>query len=265
MGGSGSTRWGGHARRQTVADAPLCLSLQKLREAGPLPPRAGRGSLTWTNDDGSPHATVGFAVSAREPWGRWMTLTYRAHWGTDTPQTVEERFRLEAAPQRFGGVRWWVVCPGCRSRRGALYVPLGRALRFRCRVCYRLAYATQRWDRNDRAKRRLYLAAQRIGLHSTVPDLWEDSPPPRPKGMHHATYRRHVDAWARAHYRRELLDSVYLVRLTARAAWLFRDDPAKRAEARALAQTDFGWDVAETPDADAYVRDVLTSMGYADA
>jgi hypothetical protein len=56
------------------------------------------------------------------------------------------RFPLEAAACRFGGFRWWWVCPDCGRRRASLY-RAGR--RFGCRACLDLAYRSQQESRGD--------------------------------------------------------------------------------------------------------------------
>src|SRR3954452_15682252 len=47
--------------------------------------------------------------------------------------------KLEAAPCRFGGVRWWWRCPSCGVKRAYLYRSTAR---WACRSCLRLAYAS---------------------------------------------------------------------------------------------------------------------------
>jgi len=66
---------------------------------------------------------------------------------------------------RFGGARPYFVCPGvvngitCGRRVAKLY---GAGTYFLCRHCYRLAYASQREDRYDRALRRANNIRMRI-------------------------------------------------------------------------------------------------------
>jgi hypothetical protein len=92
-------------------------------------------------------------------------------------------------PCRFGGVRPYFVCPGvvsgiiCRRRVAKLY---GAGAHFLCRHCYRLAYASQREDRYDRALRRANSIRVRLGGEPGMASQF----PARPKGMHQQTYER---------------------------------------------------------------------------
>ena len=80
------------------------------------------------------------------------------------------------------GERQWFDCPGCRRRCRILY----GGPRFRCRLCHRLAYETQFESRGQRANRRAHKIRRRLGGSDCLMDEF----PPRPRGMHWATYRR---------------------------------------------------------------------------
>ena len=63
--------------------------------------------------------------------------------------------RLTATRPRFGGLRWWFVCPlvvngrPCNRRVAKLHLP-PPARYFGCRLCYRLTYAScQESHRHD--------------------------------------------------------------------------------------------------------------------
>ena len=72
---------------------------------------------------------------------------------------------------------------GCGRRVVKLY---GARIYFLCRHCYRLAYASQREDRYDRALRRANNIRMRLDGESCTASAF----PSRPKGMHHQTYER---------------------------------------------------------------------------
>ena len=93
---------------------------------------------------------------------------------------------LEAAPCRFGGVRWWWVCPATGRRAAKPYLPSGGS-RFLSRQAYGLVYASQRQDEVARAHRRA------AGLHNVLCSTRRSAfggTPPKPKWMRWATYER---------------------------------------------------------------------------
>jgi hypothetical protein len=90
---------------------------------------------------------------------------------------------------RFGGRRRWFACPRCGS---ACRVLFGGG-RFLCRSCHGLQYQSQcesAWSRATSRAQKL-----RMRLHGSA-NLLEPFPP-RPKHMHHRTYRRlqALDSW----------------------------------------------------------------------
>jgi hypothetical protein len=108
-----------------------------------------------------------------------------------------------ATPCNYGGERLWLVCPGrveelqelgayntlgdggsCGRRVGKLYrLPEGK--RFLCRDCLNLTYLSTRVSKDVRLARRTLAIRRRLGQ----PDPGQPFPP-RPRGMHHQTYRR---------------------------------------------------------------------------
>ena len=111
------------------------------------------------------------------------------HWSNRTgPQA--QRVDIVSTPCRFGGRRWWWLCPRTGRRCGKLYLPNGGTLFLsRGRGAYDLAYASQNgsaMDRSHARQRRLYA---RLGGEY---EYFEQPLPPRPKGMRHATYERVV-------------------------------------------------------------------------
>ena len=99
---------------------------------------------------------------------------------------------MVTTPCRFGGVRWWWLCPATARKCTKLYLPNGgRLFLSRGRGAYSLGYASQRGTWIDRAHgrvRRLYrkLGADYSGLCATWPE--------KPKGMRWATYERIIAA-----------------------------------------------------------------------
>jgi hypothetical protein len=110
---------------------------------------------------------------------------------------------LETTPCRFGGVRWWWVCPATGRRCAALYLPNGGHLFLSGgRGAYRLAYASQNEDAMGRSHGRLRRMHRRLGGAYTHAD---DVLPRRPKWMRQRTYERAWAEWEGAMERHEAI------------------------------------------------------------
>ena len=216
MGGYFSTRWDGHARRCTVEDA-LRLSTREIRAYLAMPRSVAlewhwsRGNervaevsmaLGATSIDDPPSQFFGYRGDGSEGMThprkrRSLHLLYVVRQEGEPEERVEVETRLVALPMRFGGARWWLECPWCRSMRAALYLPLvAGGTRWRCRRCYGLRYRVQRLDPTARMEARMRRASERA--HAGPWEHWFDFPPPKPKWMRHSTYARHVEEWHRA-------------------------------------------------------------------
>jgi hypothetical protein len=84
----------------------------------------------------------------------------------------------------FGGMRPWFRCPGCGRRAAKLY--LGDCAPFLCRLCRRLAYASQSASPANRAIRKARKLRVRLGGSANLLDPL----PGRPRRMHRRTYGR---------------------------------------------------------------------------
>lgn len=90
---------------------------------------------------------------------------------------------LVATPCRFGGRRWWVICPATGRRAVNLYLPNG-GRRFLSRAAYSLAYQSQRETVTGRAWRTIRKLERRLGsAPGTPPDAME-----KPKWMRWRTF-----------------------------------------------------------------------------
>lgn len=97
--------------------------------------------------------------------------------------------QLVAEPCRFGGRRWFFLCPTTGHRCAKLFLPNGGHY-FLSRNAYRLAYQSQRQTRLDLCLARLGRLYRKLG--SDYQGLYSGDPP-RPKGMRLATYKRLLD------------------------------------------------------------------------
>jgi hypothetical protein len=110
------------------------------------------------------------------------------HWGNHTGEQTQT-IMLTSEACRFGGKRWFMLCPALGVRCLKLLLPNG-ASRFGSRRAYRLSYDSTRQDLISRRHRRLErlfarLALPHRGLGMTVPT--------RPKGMHWRTFEGLVE------------------------------------------------------------------------
>lgn len=133
-----------------VATVEECIKLPIHHMVrGALP--AGRTvGWRWTGPGEGSGFTMWGRVTAEDPGG--SRLVIGREW-PDVFQTIE----LDPAAQRFGGVRWLAVCPGCDGRVAKLYLPPGRG-RFLCAPCWPLTYQSRRETRSgsEREYRRLF-------------------------------------------------------------------------------------------------------------
>jgi hypothetical protein len=181
MGGFGSTRWGCSSTKDTV-EGNRRLDINQLNRAGCLRP-GYCGGWEWKRD-GERVAWIQFRRA-----GDRIVLSYRVRQHGGEWQDVEQPTPIVWMPCRFGGARPYFVCPGvvngisCSRRVMKLF---GAGTYFLCRHCYRLAHASQRENRYDRALRRANNTRMRLGGEPGTASLF----PKRPKGMHHRTYQR---------------------------------------------------------------------------
>jgi hypothetical protein len=183
MGGYGSGRQGG---RPTVESA-CRFDIDTLVRAGAIKPgKYVEGSLKLPSYDDE--LAIEFESSATNPRNSWLRLQYavRDCW-TGEQYQIDDKIYLTASRPRFGGQRWWFICPNENRRVRKLYLPLG-ARRFRSRHAYRLAYASQRETVHDRAMRRADKLRRRLGG-----DPLDDGYPEKPPRMRGATYDRLLD------------------------------------------------------------------------
>jgi hypothetical protein len=188
MGGYGSGRNGG---RPTVESA-LRLDVDTMMRWGCIRPGAHlEGELTLNFYD--EELVIKFESRVGNPWESWLRLQYTIHdYWTGDPHQIDDKIVLATTRPRFGGVRWWFMCPRLNRRVRKLYLPLG-GRQFRSRRAYRLPYSSQRETVHDRAMRRARKLCIRLGG-----DPADDTYPEKPKRMRWSTYNRIMDELTRA-------------------------------------------------------------------
>jgi hypothetical protein len=104
-----------------------------------------RGNLIWTvRSTGKQLSMCGYEFDTVNPNHAWLRLIYAL---SGTKDQLNYRVNLTTTQPRYGGVRWWMVCPlmknrsQCSRRAGRLYLPPG-AKYFGCRQCYEITYTS---------------------------------------------------------------------------------------------------------------------------
>lgn len=151
MGGSASGRY--RTRNRGTVDAACRVDLRFLRKQGALKEgHRANGTLRWTRR-GEPSGSMGYTV-VMDPEDRRLILSYSTN-GEARTVTVQ----IEAVPMRFGGFRYYALCPRTLRRCEVLPVVGGVVA---CRQAHRLTYASQSMDRLDRVRERMDRCEKRL-------------------------------------------------------------------------------------------------------
>jgi len=166
--GSGSNWHGWRPRKKTTVEDCEYLDANRWMREGIL--KAGvyhNGAWRWTYRDQG-EESIDYEVDTRDPALPFVRLTY---WyvpiDPEKKETIDYRVRLATTKPRFGGVRWWFLCPWlvhgrpCNRRVGKLYMPPGGRY-FGCRHCHKLQYAS--CQESHMANRQLRKRARELGL-----------------------------------------------------------------------------------------------------
>jgi hypothetical protein len=196
MGGFSSSRWAGHRRRATIAEAHLSLIARKLATL----PVGASGAIEWTARSNKRWASVGFEIL---PIANSLKRRTELSWsviGTTSGTREHRRASLLLDPAQLTfGTRWWLRCPRCGHRRARLYLP-SPSDHWQCRVCARLGFFTQQLAPPDR---HTYRVRRFVRRHLDAEWTPCGATPPKPKGMHRRTYRRRVEALVRMERKRD--------------------------------------------------------------
>ena len=134
---------------KTVVERCYVLDISQWRRQGKLKPDSVcSGKLIW-NYTHDYQAVMGYEVSTF--WDRerpFIRLSFSWQ-DNETQEYHSENYRipLTITQPRFGGIRWWFLCPRiinqrhCSKRVAKLYLPAG-CLYFGCRRCYGLTYTS---------------------------------------------------------------------------------------------------------------------------
>jgi hypothetical protein len=172
--------------------------------------RKGTGRLTTEQmfsivvgdlyERGSPRSEAPFvlpvAFDPRERGGLSLSILAREHRlectftrtvpaNPSADKTAEQLVQVTLFPCNFGGVTPKFHCPECGQLARELYFDPGR-FRLLCRRCAGLRYPSQSRSRHERQAARAQAARERLGAGTSLGGPF----PPKPKGMHWATYDR---------------------------------------------------------------------------
>ena len=147
------------------------------------------GSRGWKGGKSSTESLPVVRLTHADTFTTMPRFTYVRIDGSDYG-TVIHRGRdwlvgITFTPLHFGGVRRWLVCPCCQSRRQALYIANTLLL---CRECLGLRYASQHENRRQRAFRATDKMRVALGWQPGIINPIG----PKPWGMHWVTYKRVV-------------------------------------------------------------------------
>lgn len=172
----------------------LRFDLRQLTKKGRVAPGQSYGWY-WSRDE-EQIASIGVRTMADA-----LLLDYTYTPSGSQSRAVTCRVRLTQTPCTLGGARSWFVCPDC-GRRCRVLFGVSRHGSFACRVCQRLAYASEAESPIDRCWR-----AQRK-LESRLTEDGE-----RPKRMRRKTFERINERWAALEERKDDLLWPSLLRL----------------------------------------------------
>jgi hypothetical protein len=171
MGAGGSRCGAGRPGWRRKCEHTLALDVRRLRQRDCLRPGSSWG-WHWSRD-GEPCGDIGLTVYPAS-----VQLSYVRTREGGKPETFRYHVPLESTPCHFGGCRHWFRCPWCQ-RRCALIYGLSADGYFGCRLCLRLAYASECESRLDRLWRRM----RKLEALLIDGEL-------KPKGMRTRTYER---------------------------------------------------------------------------
>jgi hypothetical protein len=179
VGGMGS----GRPRRRVTDESTGSFVLGVKGLLGRLPRGAvGRGTVTFRSGRWGELA-VEVRVDTTDPAAPHLELTHDTR---DEPtERIGYRVRLATTRPRYGGERWWFVCPSSGRRVFKLHLPNGGRW-FLSRAAYGLAYQVTREDALSRHLRRAGGILAKLGRPEAEWWGWA----PKPRWMRRRTYER---------------------------------------------------------------------------
>ena len=177
MGGLGSGNWYRWDKKRTTEEVNR-VDIRYMKKRRLLRP-GNSGSLSWSCGE-EQTGSVRYQVN-----NNYLRLIYRTRTYGDDWQEMDEKIWFQRTSCNYGGQRLWFSCPHCHSRVAIIY---GNGMRFLCRHCYGLPYASQGETSLDRLARKIRKIRTRLDV-----DIDLDFPIyMKPKGMHWKTFDKLV-------------------------------------------------------------------------
>src|SRR4029450_4192906 len=117
-----------------VVEDGLTLNIDQLIKARFLIPGSRiSGRIDWSNRMGGPAASVEYEAQLPLPTAD-LRLSFAVRDSVSgSSHSVRQEIRLITTRPRFGGARWWFICPQSGARVGRLHLPPG-SLQFAARA-----------------------------------------------------------------------------------------------------------------------------------
>ncbi len=134
-----------YSSRWTTSDCKS-LSVKFLNEHHYFDGGVRWGTCSWSRN-GEKTGSIGYVVSTAQGDASIRFQYIHTNSQSDEKKDLDYKVQLVSTPCRFGGRRWWFICPlvregrPCQRRVGVLY--LGGKY-FGCRHCYSLTYESSR-------------------------------------------------------------------------------------------------------------------------
>jgi hypothetical protein len=173
-----SGRWAWQSTRPVIEDG-LTITVHPLAKKGT------HASLIWWSRGGEVFSWINYEVATYEGLDGVLTLRFKVN-----GESITQRISLTSRPCRFGGRRWFAICP----RTGRLVTKLHTCggAHFLSRQARGAAYASQNACPLDRLMRRRDKVLRKLKSDDVEYQ-------PKPKGMRWRTYDRLQDELARYH------------------------------------------------------------------
>ena len=177
MGVTSMGHW--YRSRQTYLDDCRSLCINRMSTLRAIPQNGwASGTWTWSNPEtGEKTSSIGYEANTLDPDNMYLRIHYTL---TEADEKVDYKIKLVSTLPRYGGRRFWFICPYRGRRVAKLYLPYG-ALYFASRYAYGLKYASQSANAYTRAIKRMWKLKNQLG---------GDDFPSKPVGMHKSTFQR---------------------------------------------------------------------------